>query len=405
MRRRRTLRARLTASYAAGLTAAGAVLVVVMYVQVAETLGDQPLDVVGVVLPESVEIHLDESRPDPFRHPNLISAQQLNLTSVRSAVVDHNAAVRQQTMTSLLRQSLLVLIPVVLLSVAIGWLVASRALAPLHRITATARRVADDSLDQRIALTGPADDIKHLADTFDAMLERLDRSFDGQRRFVANASHELRTPLTINRTVLEVALGDEQIPEATRALGEKLLAVNARHERLIDGLLTLASAEQGLPVETEADLADLVRLALPTAQGRDGTALDLRLDLDPAPLRGDPLLLERLVQNLLDNAVRHNMPDGFVTVRTWADGEHAALEVANSGPGVPPERVETLFEPFQQFGADGDDPHRRRGYVRGGVGIGLSIVRAVATAHGGSVTARARDTGGLRIRARLPTTR
>jgi signal transduction histidine kinase len=251
---------------------------------------------------------------------------------------------------------------------------------------------ADRGLHERIALAGPRDEIRELADTFDDMLERLDRSFDGQRRFVANASHELRTPLAINRALVEVAVTRANASPDTRQLGETLLAVNARHERLIDGLLTLADSETEVTDRSGVDLRDVAAHVL------DQSAVDgftVRRDLAPAPTHGDPVLLERLAQNLVENAVRHNVPSGWLSVASTIREGWAELTVANSGPVVAPYDIDTIFEPFRRLGGD------RVGSERG-VGLGLSIVRAVARAHGGEVTAVPRDGGGLVVTVRLP---
>jgi signal transduction histidine kinase len=275
---------------------------------------------------------------------------------------------------------------VALIGMVFGWLMAERALRPLARITETARRVAGRSLHERIALDGPRDEIKELADTFDSMLERLDRAFDSQRLFVGNASHELRTPLAINRTLIEVALGRDDTPAEVRVLGDALLTVNARQERLLDGLLTLAQSEQELTVYEPVDLADVADHVL------DQTPLNnltLHRNLAPAPTMGDPVLLERVVQNLVQNAVAYNVPDGWVEVATDAGG----ITVTNTGPVVPAYDVPALFEPFRRL--------RDRVGSAKGTGLGLSIVRSVARAHGGSVTAVPRDGGGLVVRVTL----
>src|SRR5919199_1000562 len=261
------------------------------------------------------------------------------------------------------------------LSVLLGWAVAGRVLRPLQRITATAQRVSQDNLDERIGLQGPRDELKELADTFDGMLERLSGAFASQRRFVANASHELRTPLTVIRTELEVALAD---PEATnaelRAMAETVRDATAATERLIQALLTLARSEAGVTRRNALDLADAARQALAQTSGEAaGRGLEVRSTLEPAPVRGDRRLLERLVANLVDNAVRHNRDGGGVEVRTGSVAGRSTVEVRNDGAVIPPEAVASLLEPFQRLdrGARGD-----------GVGLGLSIVRSVAEAHG-----------------------
>ena len=229
------------------------------------------------------------------------------------------------------------------------------------------------------------------------MLERLDRSFDGQRRFVANASHELRTPLTLNRTLIEVTLDDPEAPAATRQLGTTLLAVNQRHERLIDGLLTLASSEQGLGARERVDLAEVARHVLGSVDAH-GRAPQIETDLHPAGVNGDPVLLERLVSNLVDNAMRYNLPEaGYVGVRTGVVDGRAELVVDNTGPLIAGYDIPGLFEPFRRL----PDTDRQAGQ---GTGLGLSIVKAVARAHGGQVTAAPRDGGGLSVTVRLPHT-
>ena len=281
---------------------------------------------------------------------------------------------------------------VAVVALAAGWVVAGRVLRPIADITATARRVRR----QQPARTdpgraAPATRSSELADTFDAMLERLDTAFDGQRGFVGNASHELKTPLAISRTLVEVAMGRPDPPIEVTQLGRALLEVNARQERLIDGLLALARSGQQLTARTPLDLADLcARLADPAA----GWHTRLR----PARLAGDPVLLERLVHNLLDNAVRYNVPGGAVWLGTGEETGEVVLTVANTGPVLAAADVAALFEPFRRLGAD------RTGSASG-TGLGLSIVRSVARAHGGDATARPRpatDGGGLAVTVRLP---
>jgi signal transduction histidine kinase len=281
------------------------------------------------------------------------------------------------------------------LSVLLGWGVAGRVLRPLQRITATAQRVSQDNLDERIGLEGPRDELKELADTFDGMLGRLSGAFASQRRFVANASHELRTPLTVIRTELEVTLADPNATTAElRTMAETVRDVTLATERLIQALLTLARSEAGVARRDPLDLADAARLAL-AQTGSDAAArrLDMRPTLDPAPVSGDRRLLERLVANLVENAVRHNREGGTVEVRTSLAAGLSTVEVRNDGELIPAEALSSLLEPFERLdrGARGD-----------GVGLGLSIVRSVAEAHGGSVELRARPSGGLVVRVSLP---
>jgi len=275
---------------------------------------------------------------------------------------------------------------------AIGWIIAGRVLRPLSTITAAARRIAASSLHERLALGGPDDELKELADTLDSLLARLEAAFDAQRRFAANASHELRTPLTRERALLQVTLADPAATTVTwQDVSRELLASNAEQERLIEALLTLASGEADPGQREPLDLAAVTgeALAIPRP-ARSRLGLEVRTDLEPASLLGDPLLIQQLVTNLIDNAVGHNIPGGDVQVSTSTRDGHAVLSVTNSGPFIPPADVDRLFQPFQRLGSR---PVRRDG----GHGLGLSIVRAIAGAHGATVAARPRPGGGLAI--------
>jgi signal transduction histidine kinase len=310
---------------------------------------------------------------------------------------------RQQTMASMLTQGAIALVLVGSAAVGFGWLIAGRVLSPLQRVTETARRIAhapaaDRNLHLRIALKGPDDEVKELADTFDTMVERLDKSFDGQRRFVANASHELRTPLTLNRALVEVAMHRRGASTDVQQLGETLLEINTRHERLIDGLLLLARSDSEVLERVEVDLADVVSHVLAQSAGE---AAEAQVLLDErayaAFTSGDPVLLERLVQNLAENGIRHNLRGGgFVRVssRSRPDGR-AEVEVASTGAVIPPYDIPGLFEPFRRLGAE-------RLVTAKGAGLGLSIVRSIARAHGGEAAARPRDGGGLIVTVVLP---
>jgi signal transduction histidine kinase len=275
---------------------------------------------------------------------------------------------------------------------AIGWIIAGRVLRPLRTITAAARRIAASSLHERLALHGPDDELKELGDTLDSLFARLEASFEAQRRFAANASHELRTPLTRERTLLQVTLADPATTTGTwRAVSQELLASNAETEHLIQALLTLASGEADANQREPLDLAAVTSetLAVPRA-GISRLGLHVHTDIQPVILEGDPLLVQQLVTNLIDNAVRHNIPGGDVQVTTGTSGGHAVLSVTNSGQVIPPTEVDRLFQPFQRLGPR---PARRDG----GHGLGLSIVRAIATAHGAAIEARALPEGGLAV--------
>jgi signal transduction histidine kinase len=288
------------------------------------------------------------------------------------------------------------LLLVTLASVMAGWIVAGRALRPISRITATARSISDRTLDARIALPGPRDELRELADTFDSMLGRLEDAFESQRRFVANASHELRTPLAIVRTELDVTLDDPAAGEDDlRAMARVIRDANERMERLIASLLALASSEAGIVQARPADLADLVAPALERERGFEDGSLQLEANLAPAPVLGDAVLLERLAANLVENAVRYNAAVGWVRVRTGVERGEATIHVANPGARIEAAAVESLLEPFRRLESS-------RARSTGGYGLGLAVVRAVAQAHGGRVAVLARREGGLEITVSLP---
>jgi signal transduction histidine kinase len=379
---RSTIRVRLTLLYAGAFFLAGVVLVALMYLYLGQVLNHQ-LTVRGAIT-EETRRHPSPEVHDEFR------------VQFRQA--------RDDTLSTMLIASLVSVGVVGVIAGGFGWLLAGQALRPLRQITATARRIADRSLHERVALVGPNDEIKDLADTFDAMLERLDRSFDSQRRFVANASHELRTPLTINRTLIEVALGDPQAHESLRQLGATLLAVNQRHERLIDGLLTLASSEQRITGPTPVDLADIARHVTTESQGAAQNAgVDIRTHLQPAPVTGDPVLLERLTQNLVDNAIRYNLPEhGWILVSTDVGDDNVHLTVENTGPPVPPYEVPSLFQPFRRLPTTERLADSASTSIGRGAGLGLSIVQSVTHAHGGDVHTSPREDGGLTVWVRIP---
>ncbi|UBU09124.1 sensor histidine kinase [Nonomuraea gerenzanensis] len=294
--------------------------------------------------------------------------------------------------------SLVVMILVGIIALLLGYVVADRALRPLDRVTETAQRLSESTLHERIGLRGPPDEVKRLADTFDAMLDRLRRVFDAQRRFIANASHELRTPLAVNRTVLEVSLEEPAASADLKALARALLGTNARYERLIEGLLLLAQSEQELTVRKPVDVEQVARTVLEQLDpGSRKRPVTLHQDLRPALVEGDPLFLERCVFNLLENAIKYNVRGGHIWLTVAGQPEGASITVENTGPLVPAYEVEDLFEPFSRMQGE-----RVRSFQ--GAGLGLSIVRAIVVAHGGSVTALARPEGGLRVEVRLPRT-
>jgi signal transduction histidine kinase len=302
-------------------------------------------------------------------------------------------ASRDHTLNAYLFESVLAVGLMALLSIGFGWWIAGRALKPVHRITDTARRLSEQTLHDRINLSGPRDELKELADTFDAMLSRLDQSFTSQRRFVANASHELRTPLATERVLVDEALANPNATvEELRGILEEIRRNGEESERLINALLMLARSgrgvEQWFPVDLEALTATVVDRCAVEAAVRN---VEIRSELQPAGTRGDPGLLERVAGNLLENALRHNVPGGWVDVRTGTQAGQAFLEVSNSGPAIEPSAVGGLLEPFRRAGPD-------RSHSGEGFGLGLSIVDAVVSAHAAHLSIRARPDGGLVVR-------
>ncbi len=285
--------------------------------------------------------------------------------------------------------SAIALAVMVVIAGALGWYIAGRFLRPLRTITATARDISATNLHRRLGLRGRSDEFRDLAETLDNLFARLESSFASQRHFVANASHELRTPLTAERALMQVALSDPHATvESLRAACADVLALNVSQERLIESLLTLATSERGLSQREPVDLAAVARSAVAQTSG-----IRVTTSLEPATVLGDPTLVASLVANLVSNAVRHNVPDGAVTISTVG----TSLTVSNTGPVVPPADVGRLFQPFQRIG----DARVGRG---DGHGLGLAIVQAIATAHGGIVTATANPApgGGLTITVTFP---
>jgi signal transduction histidine kinase len=374
-RPRPTLRLRLTLLNGILLIGAGAVLMVLAWLLVGDAL--RPAD----ELAEGTVVRLTDNRELEAR--------------------DWQAQVVADAERELLVKGLVALLAISVVGVAGAYAVAGRALRPLHRVTATAQRLGEETLDQRIGYAGADDEVAELAGTFDAMLDRIGEAFQAQRRFVANASHELRTPLAVMRTEIDVTLAD---PDADVAEYRRMAAVvrdaSERANGLVDALLVLARSEaqsgRRLARKVPTDLSAGVSAALSALQAEAGRLkLDVSADLRPAPVVGDPSLLDRLAGNLIENAVRYNHAHGRLWVRTGADAEHAWLVVGNTGFEVDQADVLGLFEPFRRGG-------RERTGARGS-GLGLSIVRAVCDAHGGTVTAVAQQPdGGLEVTVLLP---
>ncbi|MER7248546.1 HAMP domain-containing sensor histidine kinase [Kribbella sp. NPDC000426] len=396
--RRLTLRGRLTLLYGGLFMVAGVLLLGVTYALFNANLGQQYRVIVkGTYLSPGPGA---QKPPPPTNDVYVMNKDGAVLTGsdAEKVLEQQRQQVRQAAIKSLLIQGSIALVAVGGLAAGFGWLVAGRVLAPLHRVTDTARRIAASpaALHERIALQGPDDEVKNLADAFDTMVERLDHSFDGQRRFVANASHELRTPLTLGRALVEVAMHRRTASADVKELGESLLTINARHEQLIEGLLILADSEKQLTTVYPVNLADVVTHVCSQLTAEASAArVELIRGPGDAPTRGDALLLERLVHNLVENGIRHNTSGGWVRVVSKTVRSHVQVVVTNTGPEIPPYEVESLFKPFYRLGAE-------RLVSGKGAGLGLSIVRSVAEAHGGTVTAVPRAGGGLEITVELP---
>jgi signal transduction histidine kinase len=394
---RRPVRLRLALIYSGLFLLAGAVLLTVTYGLVADSLPTSAsASQAGKIL------------ADPRLYPGTIlckesaknsaQAQRCKEAATKGAQQIADLTVRAesaQTLRHLLFYSLAGLAVMALVSALLGWIVAGRVLRPVHAITAAAQRASEENLGERIALTGPADELKELADTFDAMLARLEAAFASQRRFVANASHELRTPLTVMRTAIDVTLAKpRRTPDQLEAMAAEVRHAAERAEALIEALLTLARSDRGQGPRSALDMAVFAEDALDAAAAAiKAGSLTVRPVLEPGTAVGDPVLVERLVTNLIDNAVRHNVSDGWIEVTTGSEDGMAFISVANSGPVIPDAEVPALFEPFRRR-CQHDGP--------AGAGLGLSIVQSVISAHRGNVVARPGSGGGLEITAMLP---
>ncbi|MFE1381782.1 ATP-binding protein [Streptomyces sp. NPDC058740] len=397
-------RTRLTALYAGLLLLAGALLTGVVYMLVQEGLYSSISTAVTTAVPAQRLENLPDSwqsalptRPLPSAAvpspaatlgPGEVPARALAITRTVSDAAESAALDR------LLTVSVVVFACYAVLSVALAWWAAGRVLRPIAVITDTARRLSGANLHERIALDAPPGELKRLADTFDGMLGRMEQLVSAQQRFAANAAHELRTPVAVQRAAAEIGLAGDPSPERVARIRSKLVEVADNSERIIEGLLLLAASDEGLQERRRVELAEVARetaAALADEAAERGVTVVVR----PGPLavEGDPVLLERLLHNLVANGVRHNVPeDGRVEVRTGPDG----ITVTNTGPAVPPETVPLLFEPFRRSAARTHAPDE-------GVGLGLSIVDSIARAHGAEATAAANtEGGGLTVRIRFP---
>jgi signal transduction histidine kinase len=386
VRRHLSARSRLTLLYASLFTLGGTALVLITYLLVAHTLDSAT----ATRIPASIQQVIGKcvvAAQTQGGAGALNQCARLYASGVQAGAL----AQRGTTLIHLLAYSLSSLAGAALLAAVAGWIAAGRILAPVHRLTAAAQMATEQNLSHRIALQGPRDELRELADTFDTMLERLDRAFTSQRQFIANASHELRTPLTLMRTTMDVVLAKPEPTHGEMAsmAGDVRQAVD-HCERLIEVLLVLARNDQARALTDPLDLAAVAEDAL---EGRAASGITTTARLGPAPVTGDGVLLERLIANLLDNAERYNTAGGTVAISTTARDQTSILRVVNTGAVIPADMVERLFLPFTRL----DDRTRHEGF-----GLGLALVSSIATVHNGTVHATAVATGGLDITVRLP---
>ncbi|AIJ12863.1 sensor histidine kinase [Streptomyces violaceoruber] len=386
---RPTIRIRLTLLYGGMFLIAGILLLSIIYLLAAQAVrtGNEPL----YKIVDFTDLKVSSSTCP------VVDNGGLSLSDFNAAISDCMDHQRKVALDNLLSRSLLALLGLAVIAFAFGYAMAGRVLSPLGRITRTARAVAGSDLSRRIELDGPDDELKELADTFDDMLERLQRAFTAQQRFVGNASHELRTPLAINRTLLEVHLSDPGAPVELQQLGKTLLATNERSELLVEGLLLLARSDNQIVERKPVDLAEVAGQAIDQVHAEaESKGVEVRGTREAAVVQGNGVLLERIALNLVQNAVRYNVAgQGWVEVATAVENGQAVLVVTNTGPVVPAYEVDNLFEPFRRLRTE------RTGSDKG-VGLGLSIARSVARAHGGHISAQPREGGGLVMRVTLP---
>jgi signal transduction histidine kinase len=401
-RPRLTIRARLTLLYTGLFAVCGAIVVAVSYTLMArltvtaqgQANAQQPLT--GGDAPASIAAQCQSQQTGAYIDKGVL-AQCASYLEQQAAHLQQQAALqaaqhqRDLTLSHLLQYSLITLAVVIALAAILGWVFSGRTLRPVQLITAAARAASERNLSARVAPSGPRDELRELAETFDDMLARLQAAFEGQQRFIANASHELRTPLAVMRASVDVVLGN---PDSTagdlRGMAADIRAEVDHAEHLIGALLILARNEAGLRVHEEVDLATVAEDVL------DTTALDdqrVHATLEPAVISGDPVLAERLIANLVDNAVRYNLAAGDIWISTATTAVGSQLTVTNTGPVVSPADADRIFQPFERL---------RERTSHEGFGLGLAIVASIAAIHGGAVTARSRDDGGLSVAVTIP---
>jgi signal transduction histidine kinase len=386
-RPRLTVRARLTLLYTGLFAVCGAIVVAVSYTLVArlgaQGQGNGHQRSAGNLARFAARCRSEElsSHPDP--HVLVKCAAYFQQQGAQGQ--------RDLTLSHLLQYSLITVAVVITLAGILGWIASGRALRPVHQITTAARAASEHNLSARVAPTGPRDELRELAETFNEMLGRLQAAFEGQQRFIANASHELRTPLTVMRTTVDVVLSNpDSTPGDLRAMAADIRAAVDHAEHLIGALLLLARNERGPNVREETDLATAAEEVLDTA---DLGGRQVHATLEPAIIYGDPVLAERLIANLVDNAVRYNHADGDVWISSRTSAGSSQLTVANTGPVISPADAGRIFQPFQRL----SDRTSHDGF-----GLGLAIVASIAAIHGGTATARPRNGGGLSVTVTIP---
>ena len=394
----RRMRARLAVMYAVLFLLAGTVLLALTYTLLVSVLLPAPAGSKQVGPRTAQLLGLCKQSAAPGQ-PRMSTSLLEECNRALAASGAGAGAQRASELSALRGASVIGLGVLAIASAGLGWLVSGRALRPVRSITEAAKRASELRLGQRLALTGPDDELKQLADTFDVMLERLDAAFTSQKRFVANAAHELRTPLTAMRTAIEVTLSKPtRTPEQLEAMAARVKRSVERAEATVEALLTLAASELGPTAEEAIDLATAAEDALDATRAAiDQRHIKVDAALEPAPARGDRVLLERMIANLVENAVRHNNPGGWIGIRTIQQADSAVFEIANTGPSVPAEQIPTLFEPFARA--------KQRLNSADGVGLGLSIASAIAGAHNATIIARPRPGGGLEMSVAIPQAR
>ena len=391
----RRMRVRLAVMYAVLFLLAGTAVLALTYTLAAHVLLPAPTTPAKAITPREGQLLAFCKQSYRPGMPTM-SASLSERCNRAFAALGPGPADREHTLAALRGATLIGLGVLAIAAAGLGWLASGRALRPVRSITEAARHASELRLGERLALTGPDDELKQLADTFDVMLERLEAAFTSQKRFVANAAHELRTPLTAMRTAIEVTLSKPtRTPDQLEAMAERVRRSVDRADATVEALLALATSELGPAAREEVDLATAAEDALDAAHATvDRRNIKVDAALEPAPARGDRVLLERMIANLVENAVRHNDPGGWIGIHTIRQTDSAVFEIANTGPIVPAEQIPTLFEPFARA--------EQRLNSSDGVGLGLSIASAIARAHNATITARPRPRGGLEMSVTIP---